>query len=283
MRQALVLAPALLLALATPSLAVIAAGGGNVAQTPPPAEQNAPAQPEAAPPAGAPGAPEAPQAPPRIEERADTAATTTPAPKVASDTAVPVRLGTSAVLLIRLPYDGQSIQQRAQVVQSRLDQVLVHHPELSAGDVGVTRDGVTPVVVWGRFPIVSVDAAHARVDHYSSPDLLAAAWADSLRKAIQHFEAGRKMPPRALYHDHNGSDFVYRRTDNAVGPQGLKDTGFVFSSADLVWGVGVKPAGQGGFAVFVRQDAGDPPAAIFLGNPQHRFTEYDRITAEDQP
>lgn len=281
MPRSLLLTPLLLLALASPAFAVIAAGSGNVAQSPPPAAESAP---EAAPPAAAPApaAPPAPslpdEAPPAARMRATASAT-----PAASGTAVPVRLGTAAVLVIRVPGDGQSVAQRAAVVQSRLDQVLVHHPELGPGEVRVTRDGVTPVVMWGRYPIVSVDAAHARVDHYSSPDLLASAWADSLRQAIQRFEASRQMPARAIYRDPHASDFVYRRTTTEVAAAGLKDTGFVFGVADLSWGVGVKPAGQNGFAVFVRQDAGDPPAAIYLGNPHQRFTEYDRVTAEDQP
>ena len=45
----------------------------------------------------------------------------------------------------------------------------------------------------------------------------------------------------------------------------------------------MKEAGQTGFVIFTKTDAGDPPQTVYLGNSEGTFTEYQLITAEDQP
>lgn len=195
-----------------------------------------------------------------------------------------VRIGTSAVLSVRVPIGDITPAERAQVLQSRINHVLLNHPYLTWADVKVQRDGVTPVIYWGRFPIVSVDAAHAKLNNYSSPDILAHAWANSLRSAIKAFFAAKTMPPRVLYQNDKGSDFVYRRTDRTFADQAkLRNTSYLFSPDDLVWGAGVREAGQNGFVVFTKVGAGDPPSVVLIGNGEGTFTEYDRITEDDQP
>ena len=124
-----------------------------------------------------------------------------------------VRIGTTAVLSLREPVGDITPEERANVVQSRINNVLLNHPYLTWADVKVLREGVTPVIYWGRFPIVSVDAGHARLNNYSSPDILAHAWANNLRQAAKTFFAAKVMPDRALYRNARGSDFVYRRTE----------------------------------------------------------------------
>lgn len=227
----------------------------------------APAASPAASPAVAPSAPAAP------------AASTAPANEPAI-----VRIGTSAVLAIRLPIGDITPAERAKVVQSRINHVLLNHPYLTWADVKVLREGGTPVIYWGRFPIVSVDAAHAKLNNYSSPDILAHAWANSLRSAAKTFFAAKKMPERALYRNERGSDFVFRRTTRTFSDQAkLRNTGYLFSPDDLEWGSGVREAGQNGFVVFTKVGAGNPPDVILLGNNEGTFTEYDRITEDDQP
>jgi hypothetical protein len=195
-----------------------------------------------------------------------------------------VRIGTAAVLAIRLPQGDISPAERANVVQSRINHVLLNHPYLTWADVKVLRDSGTPVIYWGRFPIVSVDMAHAKLNSYSNPDILAHAWANSLRSAIKTFFAAKKMPDRALYRDKSGSDFVFRRTDKTFADQAkLRNTGYIFSPEDLEWGPGVKEAGQNGFVIFTQIGAGNPPDMVYLGNNQGTFTEYTRITENEQP
>jgi hypothetical protein len=207
------------------------------------------------------------------------AASTTPAVEPAI-----VRIGTAAVLSIRLPLADITPAERARVVQSRVNHVLLNHPYLTWADVKVLREGGTPVIYWGRFPIVSVDAAHAKLNNYSSPDILAHAWANSLRAAAKTFFAAKKMPERALYRNERGSDFVFRRTTRTFADQSkLRNTSYLFSPEDLVWGSGVREAGQNGFVVFTKVGAGNPPDVILLGNNEGTFTEYDRITEDDQP
>jgi hypothetical protein len=224
------------------------------------------------------GAPAMAQSPAPAESPAPAASA---APKAEAAT---VRIGTAAVLAIRLPLGDISPAERAKVVQSRINNVLLNHPYLTWADVKVLREGVTPVVYWGRFPIVSVDAAHAKLNNYSSPDILAHAWANSLRSAAKAFFAAKKMPDRALYQNPKGSDFVFRRTDKTFNDQSkLRNTSFVFSPDDLEWGAGVKEAGQTGFVIFTKVGAGDPPDTVYLGNNEGTFTEYERITENEQP
>lgn len=196
---------------------------------------------------------------------------------------VTVRVGTQAVLSIREPLGEVTIEERAAVIQSRIDQVLLHHPYLTAGDVKVLRVGVTPVVYWGPFAIASADAAHARLNNYSSPDLLAHTWADNLREAARIFLAAKRMPARALYRNEKGSDFVYVKTDRTLDqPAELENTRYVFTPEDFEYGAGVRESGQQGFVVFVRKDAPMPPQAIYLGNPEGTFTEYEIVRPEDE-
>lgn len=195
-----------------------------------------------------------------------------------------IRVGTTAILAIREPMGDVSIADRAAVIQSRVNQVLLHHPYLTAADVKVLRVGPTPVVYWGPFAIASADVAHARLNNYSSPDLLAHTWANNLRSAARAFFEAKRMPDRALYRNEKGSDFVYRRTDATFDqPALLENTRYVFTPEDFEYGAGAKDSGQEGFVVFVKKDAASPPEAIYLGNPEGSFTEYTIIRPEDQP
>lgn len=216
------------------------------------------------------------------------------APASAAPSAVPsatpsyapavVRIGTTAVLAVRLPLGDISPAERAAVVQSRINNVLLNHPYLTWADVKVLREGATPVIYWGRFPIVSVDLAHAKLNNYSNPDILAHAWANSLRAAAKAFFAAKRMPERALYRDRSGNDFIFRKSTRTFADQAkLRNTGYTFSPEDLVWGPGVKEAGQNGFVIFTKSDAANPPDQVFLGNNEGTFTEYDRITENEQP
>lgn len=195
-----------------------------------------------------------------------------------------VRIGTTAIMVIRAPYGKQGVAERAAVIQSRVDQVLLHHPYLAAKDVKLLRDKGEPVIYWGPFPILAVDLAHARANNFSSADILAHAWANNMRTAIKAFLAAKKMPDTALYHDSKDADFTYKRTAKTFDkPAMLKNTRFVFAPEDLEWGAGVKAAGQHGFVVFAKKDAADPPATIYLGNGDATFTEYEIIKPEDTP
>lgn len=195
---------------------------------------------------------------------------------------VPIRVGTRAVMVMREPFGAVTVKDRAAVVQSRLNQVLMYHPYLKASDVKVARDGGQPVVYWGQFPIVAADEAHARANNFSGADLLAHAWANNLREAVREFIAGKKLPERALYRNEKEADFVYRRTDRTASrPTELKNTRYVFHPEDFEWGAGVKESAQAGFVVFVRKDAANPPEQIYLGNSAASFTEYELIRPED--
>lgn len=208
-------------------------------------------------------------------------ASTAPAP--AAQAPVPIRVGTRAVMVMREPFGAVSVKDRAAVVQSRLNQVLMYHPYLKASDVKVVRDAGQPVIFWGQFPIVAADEAHARANNFSSAELLAHAWANNLREAVREFIAGKKLPERALYRNEREADFVYRRTDRTVDrPTALRNTRYVFHPEDFEWGAGVKESAQSGFVVFVRKDAGNPPDQIYLGNSAGSFTEYQFIRPEDE-
>lgn len=197
--------------------------------------------------------------------------------------AVPIRVGTRAIMIMREPFGAVSVKDRAAVVQSRLNQVLMHHPYLKASDVKVVREGGQPVIFWGQFPIVAADEAHARANNFSSADLLAHAWANNLREAVREFIAGKKLPERALYRNEREADFVYRRTDRTADrPTDLRNTRYVFHPEDFDWGAGVKESAQSGFVVFVRKDAANPPEQIYLGNTAGTFTEYALIRPEDE-
>ncbi len=207
-------------------------------------------------------------------------------PSAASVTApppVPIRVGTRAIMIMREPFGAVSVKDRAAVVQSRLNQVLMHHPYLKASDVKVTREGGQPVIYWGQFPIVAADEAHARANNFSSADLLAHAWANNMREAVREFIAGKKLPERALYRNERQSDFIYRRTDRTVNrPTDLRNSRYVFHPDDFEWGAGVKESAQSGFVVFVRKEAGNAPEQIYLGNSAGTFTEYELIKPEDE-
>lgn len=215
-----------------------------------------------------------------------TPAEPTPKPSaspVASENAI-VNIGTTAVFAIRQPQGSISAKDRAAVIQSRVNQVLLHHPYLTWADVKVLRVGPTPVVYWGPFAIVSADAEHARLNNFSSPDVLAHAWANNLRAALKKFISEKKMPERALYRNERGSDFVYRRTERTLAePTQLKNTRYIFSPDDLEYGAGIREAGQHGFVIFAKKDAGMPPEAVYLGNAEGTFTEYDLIRPEETP
>lgn len=222
-----------------------------------------------------------PAAPKPAVEAPPPAPSTTTSP-AAAQVPVPIRVGTRAIMIMREPFGAVSVKERAAVVQSRLNQVLMHHPYLKASDVKVARDGGQPVVFWGQFPIVAADEAHARANNFSSADLLAHAWANNLREAVREFIAGKKLPERALYHNERDADFVYRRTDRTADrPTDLRNTRYVFHPDDFEWGAGVKESAQSGFVVFVRKDATNPPAQIYLGNTAATFTEYELIRPED--
>lgn len=197
-------------------------------------------------------------------------------------TSVPIRIGSRAVMIIREPFGSISVKERAAVIQSRLDQVLMHHPYLKAEAVRVSREGGAPTITWGPFTIGSADDAHARANSFSSADLLAEAWANNLRLAIREFVAAKQLPARALYRNERDSDYVYRRTDRThERPSDLKNTKYVFSPNDFVWGAGSTEQSQQGFVVFTKKDAANPPQQIYLGNSAGTFTEYQWISPED--
>lgn len=217
-----------------------------------------------APPLGSPAPVEAPQA--------------APGETPAGQEAAIVRIGTTAVLSIREPMGDQSIEARGRVIQSRVDFVLLHMPHFTAADVLVTREQGTPVIYWGQFPIVSVDNAHARLNHYSHPDLLANVWAENLRKAIRDYLASKRLPDTVLYQDEKGSDYAYRRTDQTVNdPTVLLDTRYVFTPQDLDWGTGNFQKGHNGFVIFVQDGAAMPPQMVYVGNAAGTFTAYEYI------
>jgi hypothetical protein len=206
-----------------------------------------------------------------------------PSPIVKTNQPVIIRIGTTAVWTVREPQGTISVQERAQVVQSRIDQVLLHHPYLTWQDVKVLKDRGVPTIYWGQFPIMAVDAAHARANNFSSADLLAHAWANNLRAAAKEFFAGKKMPARALYHTPQG-DFTYRRSERTLNqPTQLRNTRYVFSPEDFEYGAGAKDPGQRGFVIFTMKDAPMPPQQVYLGNGQGTFTEYDFIRPEETP
>lgn len=207
----------------------------------------------------------------------------TSAASAGANAPVPIRVGTRAVMVMREPFGAVTVKDRAAVVQSRLNQVLMYHPYLKAADVKVGREAGQPVIFWGQFPILAADEAHARANNFSSADLLANAWATNLREAVRDFVAAKKLPERALFRNERQSDFVYRRTDRTVSrPSELKNTRYVFHPEDFEWGAGVKESAQSGFVVFLRKDAGNPPQQIYLGNSASSFTEYEMIRPEDE-
>lgn len=212
-----------------------------------------------------------------------------PTPKPSASPAAPqesaiINIGTTAVFAIRQARGAVTPKERAAVIQSRVNQVLLHHPYLTWADVKVLRVGPTPVVYWGPFAVISADAEHARLNNFSSPDVLAHAWANNLRTALKKFFAEKQMPERALYRNERGSDFVYRRTDKTLAePTLLKNTRYIFSPDDLEYGSGVREAGQHGFVIFAKKEAGMPPETVYLGNAEGTFTEYEVIRPEETP
>src|SRR4051794_9856205 len=106
-------------------------------------------------------------------------------PAAKADQPVVIRVGTTAVWTVREPQGSVSAQERGQVVQSRIDQVLLHHPYLTWQDVKLLNEKGAPTIYWGQFPIMAVDAAHARANSFSTPALLAHAWANNLRAAVK--------------------------------------------------------------------------------------------------
>jgi hypothetical protein len=207
-----------------------------------------------------------------------------PVPTTGAGAPVVIRIGTSALWTIREGQGTVTVAERSAVVQSRIDQVLLHHPYLPWVDVKLLKESGAPTIYWGPFPIMQVDMAHARLNNFSSPDLLAHAWANSMRAGIKTFFAGKHMPNRALYHSEKGNDYTYRRTDHTLNqPNLLRNTRYIFSPEDFQYGAGAKDAGQNGFVVFVKKDAATPPTEIYLGNPQGQFQEYDFIRPEETP
>lgn len=197
---------------------------------------------------------------------------------------VTIHIGTTAVMTIREPQGTVSVAERAQVVQSRIDQVLLHHPYLTWMDVKLLRENGLPTIYWGPFSIIQVDAAHARDNNFSSPDLLAHAWANSMRAAIKAFFAAKRMPERALWRSPTGNVYTYRRTNETMAqPTQLVNTRYIFSPTDFEWGPGSHDPGEHGFVIFIKKGASKPPAAVYLGNGQGTFTQYDWIRPEDTP
>lgn len=197
---------------------------------------------------------------------------------------VAIRVGTTAVMVLRERVGGIPIADRAAVVQGRVTQVLLHHPHLVAATITVVKRPEGTVIMWGPFPIITVDEAHAKANRVSSPEVLAHLWANQLRQAVRTFVAAKRMPARVLHRLPDGSAYAYRRSNRLESdPSALRNTRVVFSPADFDWGPGVKDAGQEGFVIFVRQNAPEPPQEVFLGNPEGRFTAYDRIRPEESP
>lgn len=202
----------------------------------------------------------------------------------ATEAPVAIRVGTTAVLVLRVPFGGATIAQRAAVVQGRVTQVLLHHPHLTAGTITVVKRPEGPVIMWGPFPIVTVDPAHAKLNQASGPEILAHLWANQLREAVRDFVERKRMPARVLHRLADGSPYTYRRTARVeTNPTVLRNTRVVFTPADFDWGPGVKSAGQEGYVIFVRKEATDPPNEVYLGNPQGHFTAYVRMRPEESP
>lgn len=205
-------------------------------------------------------------------------------PSQVAEAPVAIRVGTTAVMVLRERVGGIPIADRAAVVQGRITQVLLHHPQLVAGTITVQRKPEGPVITWGPYPIITVDPAHAAANRASSPEVLAHLWANQLRIAVREFVGSKRMPARVLHRLPDGSPYTYRRTTRIErDPSQLRNTRVVFTPADFDWGPGVKEAGQEGFVIFVRQNAPEPPPEVFLGNADGSFTAYDRMRPEESP
>lgn len=188
--------------------------------------------------------------------------------------AAPVTVGTTVAFTLAAPEDSRA-------AQAALDRVLVHEPHRGPGEVRVApRPGGGTGIAFGRTMIAAVDPAQARALGYARPEALALAWARRLAEAVSRFQASRRLPARVLYRNAEGSDFVYvRTTETLADPAALTDTGFVFSPADFDYGVGARPAGQAGFALFVADDALAMPTRVYLNAGGGPYTAYRR--AED--
>jgi hypothetical protein len=93
-----------------------------------------------------------------------------------------VIIGDEVVLRIRFPAGGYTVEQRADAVTQRINNVLGSRP-FSPEDVRVAQQNGEWVVMIGNELIITADGDTAKYNH-STPEELANTWAANLRRAI---------------------------------------------------------------------------------------------------
>ncbi len=93
-----------------------------------------------------------------------------------------VLVGDEVVLRIRFPAGGYTVEQRADQVMLRINNLLGARP-FSPSDVKVAQQNGEWVVLIGNELIITADSATAQYNH-STPQQLAEMWAQNLRIAI---------------------------------------------------------------------------------------------------
>lgn len=93
-----------------------------------------------------------------------------------------VVLGQEVVLRIRYPAGGLSVQERADIVTQRINELLGSNP-FSRSDVKVGVRNKEHVVLIGNNVIITADDATARFNK-TTPEQLAEVWAANLRRVI---------------------------------------------------------------------------------------------------
>lgn len=101
---------------------------------------------------------------------------------------VDVQVGGVVVLRLWRTMNGYPPLERASIVYNRLWDALLNLKDRSASEeVRVVDRAGTPAIYVGPYLIVTVDAAHGRINR-SSLSQLAETWARNLRRALQTFE-----------------------------------------------------------------------------------------------
>lgn len=93
-----------------------------------------------------------------------------------------VLVGQDVVLRIRYPAGGYTVEQRADAVMQRINNLLGARP-FSPSDVTVAHRNGEWVVLIGNELIITADSATAKYNH-TTPQQLAEIWANNLRVAI---------------------------------------------------------------------------------------------------
>jgi hypothetical protein len=102
-----------------------------------------------------------------------------------------ISLAGQVLLRIRYPAAGYTVAQRADAVQSRLNDTLTI-PGVNAGDVAVKMVGKEAAIYVRNQLIITADSTTAKFNK-TTPEKLAATWAANLRKALplaSHRERG---------------------------------------------------------------------------------------------